>query len=178
MEPRTWGELEWGGPLDICLEQRPFLGLAPRTPGLVERGLVGKGCRSWYCVMLGSTSTVFMPRCQGYSPAPASQVLAVLRTLGGHSWTRSSAPSQQDAAEGTDPPVASEVEAISQEARAGKEEHGRYWVVAVGNGLVCESQSSGKHPDDLGEALKGRLIQGCMYSCSIYATPKSAWPEA
>ena len=51
--------------------------------------------------------------------------------------------------------MVSEVEAFNQGARAGREKHGKYWMVTVGNGQVAECQISGKHSDDLGEALKG-----------------------
>ena len=74
--------------------------------------------------------------------------------------------------------MVSEVEAFNQGARAGGQKHGKYWVVTVGNGLVAECQISGKHSDDLGEAVKRRVSQALIYNCPNYAMPKSAWPEA
>lgn len=51
-------------------------------------------------------------------------------------------------------------------------------MVPAGNGLVGERQSSGRHSDELGEALKVRLIQALIYNCPNDAMPKNAWPEA
>lgn len=74
--------------------------------------------------------------------------------------------------------MVSEVEAFNQGARARRDKRGKYWVVPAGNGLVGEHQSSGKHSDELGEALKVRLIQALIYNCPNDAMPKNAWPEA
>lgn len=64
------------------------------------------------------------------------------------------------------------IEIIIQVDGVGKEEYGRCQVVIVGNGLFGEYKSFGKYFDNLGEVLKGELIQGCVYLwdklCYVY----------
>lgn len=48
----------------------------------------------------------------------------------------------------------------------------------AGSGPVGGHKSCEKYPDDLREASKGGLTQGCIHNCTNYVVSKTAWPEA